>query len=145
MPFHSVFGVEKDPVQGFLVNLINLTTFSGFLFCFGYVGSMAYFQKSWAEGAWKMGKNAARILIVFYISGVAYVALVEGKIFRMDFIWEVLFLRKYPGWSDFGFVFCDTFGCNHLFSGLQEIKRMDFNFVGFHQRSILFHSLRYCS
>lgn len=100
---HSIqfFGVEKDPVQGFLVNLINLTTFSGFLFCFGYVGSMAYFQKSWAEGAWKMGKNAVRILIAFYISGIAYVALVEGKIFRMDFIREVLFLRKYPGWSEF--------------------------------------------
>lgn len=100
---HSIqfFGEEKDLVQGILVNVINLTTFSGFLFCFGYVGNMAYFQKSWKEGAWKMGKNALRILIAFYLSGIAYVALVEGKIYRFDFIKEVLLLRKYPGWSEF--------------------------------------------
>ena len=100
---HSIqfFGVEKDLVQGFLVNIINLTTFSGFLFCFGYVGNMAYFQKSWPEGARKMGINALRLLVAFYISGIAYVALVEGKIFRLDFITEVLFLHKYPGWSEF--------------------------------------------
>lgn len=54
---HSIqfFGVEKDPVQGLLVNVINLTTFSGFVFCFGYVGEMAYFQKSWPTAAKKMG------------------------------------------------------------------------------------------
>ena len=100
---HSIqfFGVEKDPVQGLLVNVINLTTFSGFVFCFGYVGEMAYFQKSWPTAAKKMGKNVLRILIAFYLSGIAYVALVEGKIFRMDFIREVLFLQKYPGWSEF--------------------------------------------
>ena len=100
---HSIqfFGVEKDPVQGLLVNVINLTTFSGFVFCFGYVGEMAYFQKSWQTAAKKMGKNVLRILIAFYLSGIAYVALVEGKIFRMDFIREVLFLQKYPGWSEF--------------------------------------------
>ena len=100
---HSIqfFGVEDDPVQGFLVNVINLTTFSGFVFCFGYVGEMAYFQKGWMEGACKMGKNMLRILIAFYLSGIAYVALVEGKIFRIDFIREVMFLKKYPGWSEF--------------------------------------------
>ena len=100
---HSIqfFGVEDDPVQGFLVNVINLTTFSGFVFCFGYVGEMAYFQKGWMEGACKMGKNMLRILIAFYLSGIAYVSLVEGKIFRIDFIREVIFLKKYPGWSEF--------------------------------------------
>lgn len=100
---HSIqfFGVEKDPVQGMLVNLINLATFSGFVFCFGYVGNIAYFNKKWTEGAKKMGKNALRILVASYISGIAYVALVEGKIFRVDFIKEVILLQKYPGWSEF--------------------------------------------
>ena len=100
---HSIqfFGTEQDSLQGFLVNMINLTTFSGFVFCFGYVGEMAYFRKGWLEGARKMGKNALRILIAFYLSGIAYVALVEGKIFRIDFIREVIFLKKYPGWSEF--------------------------------------------
>lgn len=100
---HSIqfFGEEKDLVQGILINVINLTTFSGFLFCFGYVGNIAYFQKSWRESVCKMGINALRILAAFYISGIAYVALVEGKIYRFDFIREVLLLRKYPGWSEF--------------------------------------------
>lgn len=100
---HSIqfFGKEQDLVQGFLVNVINLATFPGFVFCFGYVGNTAYFQERWAKGAKKMGKNMLRILIAFYISGIAYVALVEGKIFRVDFIMEVLALRKYPGWSEF--------------------------------------------
>lgn len=100
---HSIqfFGVEKDAMQGLLVNIINLTTFSGFVFCFGYVGETAYFQKDWREAAVKMGKNVLRILIAFYLSGIAYVALVEGKIFRIDFIKEVIFLKKYPGWSEF--------------------------------------------
>lgn len=100
---HSIqfFGVEQDPVQGMLVNVINLTTFSGFVFCFGYVSETAYFRKGWLQGARKMGKNVLRILIAFYLSGIAYVALVEGKIFRPDFIKEVLFLKKYPGWSEF--------------------------------------------
>lgn len=100
---HSIqfFGVEKDPVQGTLVNFINLATFPGFVFCFGYVGNTAYFMKGWQEGARKMGKNALRILVAFYLSGIAYVALVEGKIFRVDFMKEVILLQKYPGWSEF--------------------------------------------
>ena len=48
-----------------------------------------------------MLKNVFRILLAFYISGIAYVALVEGKIFRWKFITEVLLLKKYPGWSEF--------------------------------------------
>lgn len=97
---HSIqfFGVEKDPVQGFLVNLINLTTFSGFLFCFGYVGSMAYFQKSWAEGAWKMGKNAVRILIAFYNSLLLYLQnyrVFAGTVSIIDMVfiwWEFIYI-----------------------------------------------------
>ncbi len=100
---HSIqfFGKEQDLVQGFLVNMINIATFPGFVFCFGYVGNMAYFQGNWRNAAKKMGKNALRILAAFYLSGIAYVALVEGKIFRIDFIMEVLTLHKYPGWSEF--------------------------------------------
>ncbi len=100
---HSIqfFGEEQNMVQGLLVNFINLATFPGFVFCFGYAGNLAYFQGDWGKGVNKMGKNALRILMAFYISGIAYVALVEDKIFRVDFIMEVLLLRKYPGWSEF--------------------------------------------
>ena len=42
-----------------------------------------------------------RLLLAFYISGLAYMAFKEQKIFRKDFIREVLTLRRYPGWSEF--------------------------------------------
>ena len=34
------FGFEEQGVQKILVNVINLTTFSGFLFCFGFVSNL---------------------------------------------------------------------------------------------------------
>lgn len=100
---HSIqfFGFEDKGLQSILAAIINLATFSGFLFCFGYAGNLAYYQKEWKQSVWKMGKNALRILIAFYISGLAYVILVQQKIFRWDFITEILLLKKFPGWSEF--------------------------------------------
>ena len=95
------FGKEEYGLQKILVNLINLSTFSGFMFCFGYTNQVAYYEKSWKSSSVKMLRNVFRILIAFYISGIAYVAFVEGKIFRWKFVTEVLLLKKYPGWSEF--------------------------------------------
>lgn len=41
------FGKEEYGLQKILVNLINLSTFSGFMFCFGYTNQIAYYQKEW--------------------------------------------------------------------------------------------------
>lgn len=100
---HSIqfFGREENLIQGLLVNIINLTTFSGFLFCFGYAAACSYYQRSWRESAVRMGKNALRMLAAFYISGIAYVALAEQKIFNKKLIAEILLLCRYPGWSEF--------------------------------------------
>lgn len=95
------FGQEAHLVQGFLVNYINLTTFSGFFFCFGFVSNKAYFEKKFGASAKKMLKNAGRMLIAFYVSEIAYLALVENKIFRMDLIMDVLLVKQYAGWSEF--------------------------------------------
>ena len=95
------FGKEEYGLQKILVNLINLSTFSGFMFCFGYTNQVAYYEKSWKSSSVKMLRNVFRILIAFYISGIAYVAFVEGKIFCWKFVTEVLLLKKYPGWSEF--------------------------------------------
>lgn len=96
------FGYEEQGVQKILVNVINLTTFSGFLFCFGFVSNLAYYEnRSFRVSAWKLAKNAVRLLVAFYVSGIAYMAFVEDKIFRWDFITEILLLKRYPGWSEF--------------------------------------------
>ena len=95
------FGQEDHKVQGFLVDYINLTTLSGFFFCFGYVSYKAYFQKKFGYAAKKMLRNACRMLIAFYISEITFYAFVEGKIYKPDLIWEVILIKRYAGWSEF--------------------------------------------
>lgn len=95
------FGTEEDFPQNVILNYINLTTFSGFLFCFGYVSNKAYFEKEFKACFPKILKNALKLLFAFYVSGIAFIALVENKIFRWDFIKEILLLRYIPGWSEF--------------------------------------------
>ena len=95
------FGKEDAGIEKILVNVINLTTFSGFLFCFGFVCCLAYFQGETRRGIVHMLRNMIRLLLAFYISGIAYMAFKEQKIFRKDFLWEILTLRRYPGWSEF--------------------------------------------
>lgn len=95
------FGEESTGLQKYLADFINLTTFSGFLFCFGYVCELTYYQKSFRKAVVKMGKNAVRMLIAFYISGIAYIAFAQRKSFSFERIFRVLLLREYPGWSEF--------------------------------------------
>lgn len=95
------FGDESMGLQKHLVNLINLTTFSGFLFCFGYVSELAYYRKSFGEAFRKAGKNVVRMILAFYISGLAYVALSERRTLVRERVTDVLFLKAYPGWSEF--------------------------------------------
>ncbi|HBI72399.1 MAG TPA: hypothetical protein DDY59_04330 [Lachnospiraceae bacterium] len=95
------FGEESRPVQGFLVDYINLTTFSGFYFCFGYVNYKAYFSKDFTHAVKRMLKNAGKLLIAFYISEIAFYALFENKIFKIDLLGDVLLIRSYAGWSEF--------------------------------------------
>ena len=53
------FGKEEYGLQKILVNLINLSTFSGFMFCFGYTNQIAYYRKEWKNSFGKMLKTYA--------------------------------------------------------------------------------------
>ena len=81
---------------------INLTTYSGFLFVFGYVCYKAYFGREVPVKtlAVKMGRSFVKTLIAFYISGLAYTVLIE---WNLDWrIWlDVILLRRIPGYSEF--------------------------------------------
>lgn len=81
LSLYSVFRERGIWITKILVNLINLSTFSGFMFCFGYTNQIAYYRKEWKNSFGKMLKNVCRMLIAFYISGIAYVALVEERYF----------------------------------------------------------------
>jgi hypothetical protein len=80
---------------------INLISFSGYLFAFGYSTYLAYFQKVCSDVWKKMLATAFKTLIAFYISGVAFRILVDRKrLFSRDF-WNIILLNDVPGYSEF--------------------------------------------
>lgn len=95
------FGEADQPVQQRLSEYINLTTFPGFFFVFGYACNLAYFSKPFRSAAPKMLYNSLKILLAFYISSLAYFAFVKGKVYHRGFLLEVLGIRLYAGWSEF--------------------------------------------
>lgn len=95
----------KNQTALHLSDYINLTTFSGFLFCFGYASCLSYFGKEWKEAAGRLLRNALRLLAGFYISSFCYVIFVEKIPLRMDLALEILLLKRLAGWSEFLFSF----------------------------------------
>lgn len=95
------FGNESWPVQKELCEYINLTTFPGFLFTFGAACQYAYFSKKFTQAAPRMLKDALKMLIAFYLSGICYIAFVEYDYYDPRVVPQLLTLQKYPGWSEF--------------------------------------------
>ncbi|MDE6601441.1 MAG: hypothetical protein K2K90_04625, partial [Lachnospiraceae bacterium] len=80
---------------------VNLTSFSGFMFCFGYACWKAYIEKEREDVAKRLGKGAFKSLLAFYICGLG--SYIRGTL--QD--WEsVLFLQRLPGMTEFLFSFC---------------------------------------
>lgn len=95
------FGEEEKGIQKFIVDYVNLTTFSGFLFSYGFVCYRAYFTKKFKEVRKKMLQNAGKTLAAFYISSIAYLALADNKVFKTDILRDVITIRLFGGWSEF--------------------------------------------
>lgn len=77
----------------------NLSTFSGFMFVFGYVGHRAYFCKK--DKAFKrLLKGAAKSLVAFYVSGVAITFFIYGNLTKQIFF-EILTFKRIQGYSEF--------------------------------------------
>jgi hypothetical protein len=79
---------------------INLITFSGFLFCFGYAVGIAYLKKQKENIIGKLIKNCFRTLIAFYISGIAFELLIL-KDYSIQTLFNTLLLNRMPGFSEF--------------------------------------------
>lgn len=78
---------------------VNLTTFSAFLFCFGYVCNLAYLQKPILP--WKkMVRGGLKTLGAYYLSAFLYLFLIEHD-FRMAAIGNLLTQRWIAGYSEF--------------------------------------------
>ncbi|RCX16489.1 hypothetical protein DFP94_112109 [Fontibacillus phaseoli] len=83
------------------IDLINLITFSGFVFSFGYVCQLAYYSKPLAEVWHRMLAAAFKTLLAFYISGTAYRLFIDKSPLEWETIQPILLLNDMPGWSEF--------------------------------------------
>lgn len=83
------------------IRYVNLTTFSGFMFCFGFVSYRAYFEREFHEAAPRILKNVVRCLMAFYISSMSYVIFVEKMPLRWEYVSEIVCLKRLAGWSEF--------------------------------------------
>ncbi|MBB6675642.1 acyltransferase family protein [Cohnella nanjingensis] len=83
------------------IDAINLITFSGFVFSFGYVSQLAYYAKPFQTAAPRMLLTAAKTLIAFYVSGTAYRLFIDGRVLQWGNIRPILLLQDMPGWSEF--------------------------------------------
>lgn len=86
---------------------INLITFSGFFFCFGYVFFLSYLTKPFADVKVKMAKTAIKSLFAYYLSGFSAYLLLSprflGKPYpiTLDEILQLITFSKVAWFSEF--------------------------------------------
>ncbi len=95
------FGHEGEIVQGTITTIINLTTFSGFFFAFGYAHQLSYLDKDYKAVVGRMLIGTVKILIAYYISGICFYAFAKDMIYNPDTVLDVILFRAFPGWSEF--------------------------------------------
>lgn len=99
---HSMqFFSKKDFLTQILITFFNFITFPGFVFAFGYTSYLAYFNSEVEIAKKRMLKNALKILIAFYISGISFRVFVDGKHLNARTVLPIISLFDIPGWSEF--------------------------------------------
>jgi hypothetical protein len=97
----QILGNRNDYLLSAISKYINLISFSGFLFAFGYANYFAYFSKDFQVVKWRMFKTGLKILLAFYISGIASRILFEKKAIHLLDIIKIILLADIPGYSEF--------------------------------------------
>jgi len=87
---------------------INLTTFSGFMFAFGFVCCNAYIKKPFAQIYKRLLVNIIKTMLAFYISSIAFTIFI-ARIPSSQFpLMDLLLVRRLAGWSEFILSFAVT-------------------------------------
>jgi hypothetical protein len=86
-----------------LILLIELATFPGFFFAFGYVYQLVYFNRKEARSIRRIGIGALRTLMAFYVCAVGYFVLWQRLSFAevIEKIGAVATLREIPPYTEF--------------------------------------------
>jgi|GEM_PF-6295902 len=80
-------------------DFVNLTTFSGFMFCFGYTTNVAYLSKENLPHK-KIFKGFLKTLTTFYIAGIFSIILVQKNMSPKTFT-DLLSLQELPSYTEF--------------------------------------------
>lgn len=98
---HTIGLIGSDKGASFYFStFINLISFSGFMFCYGYVVNMVYLKKDKKESRKRLFKNFFRTIVVFYMSAIAYIYFTDNNISFMSII-RILLLYSLPTLSEF--------------------------------------------
>lgn len=86
----------KPPAETISV-FINLITFSGFMFAFGYGVGLSTRVKGWCQRLWPV----LLLLIATWVSELAFEVLVDKKPLTADLLVPLFTLSRLYGWSEF--------------------------------------------
>ena len=102
---HAIqFFCYGDRLTGIISNYINLTSFSGFLFVFGYVNQLTYFSKNdHRKAKIKLLNAAINILLIYYLSSFAYLFLVSKTLTGsgLNNVLNIVLLNNITPYSEF--------------------------------------------
>lgn len=94
------FSESNFIANGFSI-YINMITFSGFLFCFGYVCNIAYLKKNKKHVKVSLIKNSIKMILAFYLSAMCYEICLNGFDFKVISFLKILLLWRISGYSEF--------------------------------------------
>lgn len=86
---------------------INLITFSGFFFCFGYVFYWAYLTKPLTAVRGKIFRTAVKTLLGYYVAALSSLLILSPQfsgrpyIVSVDGLLEVAIFKQVPGFTEF--------------------------------------------
>ncbi len=105
---------------------VSLTSFSGFMFCLGFVFPLAYSNKENAEKRMLIG--FIKTLLAFYVSGTFSLLLLQNAHFVN--IVDLILIRNIPGFSEFLVSFAFVFLANiFLFKPIKKLVQNKIKFV----------------
>lgn len=92
---------EMSPFERQVSFLVNLITFPSFVLLFGFAAYHAYLGQPRAQVGRRIWVAASKTLLAFYISGLAYRAMVDDHPFRLRTVAAVALWFDVPQYSEF--------------------------------------------
>lgn len=90
-----------DQLWYWVSQAVNLSTFGGFLFAFGWGAQIAWLPKDFKIAAPRMLKAALRLHVSFLVSAICYLTLIDGKPYEPKMWFDILTFQDIPSYSQF--------------------------------------------